>query len=147
MAKQIFSNIDFSGNAALNMVIGSRADDPVGVAAGYLYYNTVRSCLRVLSGSTWQDLTMTSDGNMIRVVDSLPDNGESNVIYLLRMSDVSAGYDRYSTFVWLGSSYGQTSGYNIKWGEIENKPDFLDCSVNMVQGTSDYELSLAYNQH
>lgn len=143
MAKQIFSNIDFSGNAALNMVIGSRSDDPVDAASGYLYYNTVHSCLRVLNGNTWQDLVMTSDGNMIRVVQSLPDIGEGNVIYLLRISDVSDGYDRYATYVWLGSSYGQTSGYKIKWSEIVDKPDILDCSTNLISG-EDYNLSFNY---
>lgn len=147
MAKQIFSNIDFSGNAALNMVIGSLSDDPTGVAAGYFYYNTVRNCLRVLIGNTWRDLTMTSDGNIIRVVNTLPATGESNVIYLLRMSDINGEYARYSTYVWLGLSYGQTSGYKLKWSEIVDKPELLDCSVYLVQGSSDYGLNFDYRQY
>lgn len=146
MAKQIFSNIDFSGNAALNMVIGSRDSDPANVAHGYLYYNTVRGCLRVLCGDTWQDLVNTSDGKIIKVVQSLPVTGETNVIYLLKIDDVSNGYDRYSSFVWFGASYGQISGYKIKWDEIVNKPDLLDCSVNLIDG-SNYNLNLAYKQY
>ncbi len=145
MAKQIFSNIDFSGNAALNMVIGSRDSDPVNVAHGYLYYNTVRGCLRVLCGDTWQDLVNTSDGKIIKVVQSLPVTGETNVIYLLKKSDIDNEYSRYSSFVWLETSYGQISGYKIKWDEIVNKPDLLDCSVNLIDG-SNYNLNLIYKQ-
>lgn len=146
-AKQIFSNIDFSGNAALNMVIGSLNSDPVNVANGYLYYNTVRDCLRVLINDGWRDLTTTTDGNTIRVVQSLPQQGESNVIYLLLMEDVSEGYNRYSSFVWLGSYYGQMSGYSIKWSEIEDMPDLLDASVNQIADSSDYKLNLIYRKY
>lgn len=144
-AKQFFSNIDFSGNAALNMVIGSLTEDPLNVANGYLYFNTSRNCLRVLSNGGWRDLTTTTDGGAIRVVESLPEQGEQNVIYLLLKETVSEGYNRYSMFVWNNGAYGQASGYSMKWSEIEDMPDLLDCSISA--NSSDYTLNLGYKKY
>ena len=84
MNKRLFSNIDFSNNAALNLVIGSLQSDPsYGQTPGYTYYNTTRKCLRVYNDNKWEDVISIGNGLIMSVVDTLPNAGEKNVIYLI----------------------------------------------------------------
>lgn len=127
MARRLFTELDLQRNQLLNIVIENLAEDPVSQydnVEGAFYYNTTRKVLRVHRNGAWEDLLSLSTGMRIMAVESLPQEGEERVLYLVRKV---YGDDRYSAYVWITDHYGQVSGYNVDWDEIENKPDILDC--------------------
>jgi hypothetical protein len=146
MAKNVYTNLDLNGNAALNVVLGNLSSDPLSASEGYVYYNTTKKNLRTYINNGWVDIIGISDGKILKIVQSLPATGEANVIYLLQKNavDPNAQYYRYSSYMWSDNSYHQISGYNVDWNEISNKPDLLDCEVQNIGG-ADNKLILAYN--
>ena len=140
MARKLFTELDLQRNQILNIVIENLADDPQGTydrVEGAFYYNTTRKVLRIFRNGAWEDLLSLSTGMRIMAVDNLPAQGEERVLYLVRKS---VGTNRYSSFVWMEDHYGQVSGYNVDWSEIENKPNILDCEYI----TEDEILNLKY---
>lgn len=127
MARKLFTELDLQRNQILNIVIENLASDPTSVydkVEGAFYYNTTRKVLRIFRNGAWEDLLSLSTGMRIMAVDSLPQQGEERVLYLVRKA---VGTNRYSSYVWVTDHYGQVSGYNVDWTEIENKPNILDC--------------------
>lgn len=127
MARKLFTELDLQRNQLLNIVIENLASDPSSVydkVEGAFYYNTTRKVLRIYRNGAWEDLLSVSNGMRITAVDSLPQQGEERVLYLVRKSVNS---NNYSSYVWMTDHYGQISGYHIDWSEIDNKPNILDC--------------------
>lgn len=127
MARKLFTELDLQRNQLLNIVIENLASDPSSVydkVEGAFYYNTTRKVLRIYRNGGWEDLLSVSNGMRITAVDSLPQQGEERVLYLVRKSVNS---NNYSSYVWMTDHYGQISGYHVDWSEIDNKPNILDC--------------------
>lgn len=127
MARKLFTELDLQRNQLLNIVIENLASDPSSVydnVEGAFYYNTTRKVLRIFRNGAWEDLLSVSNGMRITAVDSLPQQGEERVLYLVRKS---ANSNNYSSYVWMTDHYGQISGYHVDWSEIDNKPNILDC--------------------
>lgn len=148
MAKKIFTNIDFSKNAALNFVIGSLSADPSDASVpGYTYYNTTRHCLRVYN-TEWEDVISIGNGKVVSIVDQLPATGVANTIYL-RPRNSSGNDVTYMAFAWdpNTSTYGQVSGYSIPvyWDDILDKPSLLNCTINDTSVSTDKALVLTYS--
>ena len=80
--KQIFTNIDLSGNAIFNLVIGSLAADPANVGYGFVYRNSLTGKLRVYTDNGWEDLVHTPNGKIIQVVTSF-DKDEDDLSFKL----------------------------------------------------------------
>lgn len=127
MARKLFTELDLQRNQLLNIVIENLASDPSSVydkVEGAFYYNTTRKVLRIYRNGAWEDLLSVSNGMRIMAVDSLPQQGEERVLYLVRKSVNS---NNYSSYVWMTDHYGQISGYHVNWSEIDDKPNILDC--------------------
>lgn len=124
--KQIFTNIDFSGNALFNLVIGSLASDPSDVGYGFVYRNSQTGKLRVYTEDGWEDLIHTPGGKIIKVVTSFDDEvGRGDILYLKLRPGSETRYDAYA---YVNNSFCQISGHSVQWSEIIGKPNILDCS-------------------
>jgi hypothetical protein len=135
--KQIFTNIDLSGNAIFNLVIGSFAEDPVGVGYGFVYRNSQTGRLRVYTNNGWEDLIHTPNGKIVQVVTSFEGiQGRGDTLYL----KLRNGSDNtYNAYVYVDNSFCQISGHSVHWSEIVGKPNILDCSY-----IGNEELSIRY---
>lgn len=144
MGKPLFTNLDFNGNSALNLIIGSLASDPASVSEGYVYYNNVQKALRLYSDGTWNSIA-----DKFLVVDNLPNTGKSNIVYLVLKEENQNNYNTYSAYIWANNAFCQISGYAVPsavtWDSIEGKPDILDCSILNNPNTNDKTLLFFYN--
>lgn len=128
--KQIFTNVDFSGNTVSNIVVGSYAGPPANASDGFVYFNIVTGKLRVRTSNNdgtegwWEDLVSTPSGKIIEVVNSFDNvSGRGDTIYL---KQVSQGV--YDAYAYTDSSFVRISGRAPLWEEIVGKPNILDCS-------------------
>ena len=78
------------------------------------------------------------------IVTELPKQGSSNILYLIE-DGTDTGI--YKTYIWLGTSYGETSCgahvTSLDWENIDNKPEFLD----VVHDTEDDSLEFVYRRY
>lgn len=124
--KQIFTNIDFSGNALYNLVIGSQASDPSDVGYGFVYRNSQTGRLRVYTENGWEDLIHTPNGKIIKVVDSFDgETGRGDILYLKLKPGTD---DQYNVYAYFNNSFCQLTGNSVHWSEIVGAPNILDCS-------------------
>lgn len=132
MGRALFTNLDFNGNSAVNLVIGSLTEDPAINMEGYVYYNNVKKCLRLYSDGSWNSIN-----DKYLVVENLPQTGKENIVYLVPRGEENDGYGTYSAYIWAyrnnSYSFCQISGYSVvtavQWDDIKGVPDLLDCEV------------------
>lgn len=124
--KQIFTNINMSGNAIFNLVIGTLDADPSNVGYGFVYRNSGTGRLRVYTEDGWEDLVHTPNGKIIKVVNSFEnEQGRGDILYL----KLRNGSDNtYNAYAYVDNSFCQISGHSVQWSDIVGAPNILDCS-------------------
>lgn len=135
--KQVFTNINLSGNSVFNIVIGTLDADPSIASYGFVYRNSQTGKLRVYTENGWEELIHTPNGKIIKVVDNFDnERGRGDIIYLkLRRGTENI----YNAYAYIDGSFCQISGHSVHWSEIEDKPNILDCSY-----IGNEELSIRY---